>query len=1772
MFPSSHRVKLNRVALKDVVGLKLAPRRRRVSKPLNNVTADSNKQEEKHVVSEIVSVKDNSSNEPVQTFLTEQMAPENDPDTASRDAGEKKCEPKRRNDFQSCKRKDTELKQEGPITRDIDRKVHPRLTGLAGSDEALRRAVRASGCSLCGDCKYISPQQKTLGKQGQKSSSPGAERPMFTVTPKKIIVWIDRYPKVTLCDVAQNYDASNHDSGIVLPDVLKNKVVRCFKRDMRAGFQFRPSCLGHSKHGNDESALAKNSGLCPRVKSETSICQPQSLTENQYHLKEHTYAETLSTHTSCHFLKGWASEASATCSASSSLGKHTNKGECRTGMWDRDVEEDPGPGCDLMREEMHRDKRVKLGDSIEDGSLPFTSDSESISCNDPAKTRDKEKTCSGMSADSQSCLELAIRSCRAFDSAVKDYCVLKKPCGEIGDLRKTDAAHMSSERFCRRTELDTDELESLTCQRVRVYFRKPNFSCARTYMSWPFSNSGQTLAAHAGTTACPAEPIDPSTRDNTHFPISQNQPVSTSNRTNVMLPNAATVSSTNQVSHRNEERGEDGARHGREGDGERGEGHGNMSSQSLAGKNMEFVPLFRKESLASPLTDIATLSTPSHQWELGNETVSAPSLPANGPETDSSMSTPSPSELGLSDWETATLSPMSSRFPHGGLSSLSVTPSSLPPSSFLLNKVKGVELPDAHSTCASPTPSSSSPKYIVKMIKDPLFCCEDTRMTSCSSSSSAPPHNSDSLHSCDSFLLLPQEEQESDGGILTSRSPPKLEPYYYTSPCNHDGVGKERSLLNVPIEQCRETDLNMLLLPPLLSPVTSPQWHSRTSFLSQRPCSSDEEEEEEEMSKDTNRQKMFQGHHMPQIVNGNSESYKNDLEHGVEFKGVSSHFKTLTDDTQRVLQSSPSSDEDVDDGNEEENQNETDHEDDEAQGSSKSEQVSSDPKIKEKITSGVLTESRSSPSSEEDDGGAFNSEGQPRSAREEGSSVFEIAGGERHKTKAEAAGDTQSYILDEFTAYEQDILLVNVIQDDPELFDKLPQKSVLKLGPTRVSEVPKTRPTGVVKMLLPRTNEASVKSEQRLTAINIDFHRISPDIKEESESRPWRPQCSSTPFKMQSNSWPATEKQTKTMGQCDANNNHVNGGPQRNQPIQTVNSALNHIPPFMTVRNGPWTTTPTNMTEFRRQKSNTYCRQYFSESLSCGFKMCRFQHVPVEGDEKFCVDTVTRFSKNPMCLQKAGAVFTGYYQSNPPGVYFSMPVLLSLLWALLKAGMVSDVFSVLSVSLAHKIVPGHEFLLALFNYVREKGLVGCVPELMQLTFKMATAGLVLSLDCFDCVKNTPEFQQTVHPNSPVSVSGNHKLSVSTSAPFPEYLNLAHAIVEIELCTKQEDWRRMGEVFKSICQSCQHPNQVEHISGRVAIALLSESKDKLSLPFAALAETVCQSEGEDSLIRSFLGRIGVSLMLRYHKTHQWAKGRKVVEVLSLSKVNYSMLKGLFGNEDGASRCFLVTVATELFLLSGSVEGALNTLRENKWFLSSCLWPCEPADLESRSRVLMRLAEKTSHRDTLEVLRNLPGIKEPNDLVDISRYSPLFNSHLQVCMDRQILPVASDTVDFMLLKNLAVDQAVLQILLHKLGKQNLWLRAREVFRHSLSVGYYAGVSAPPGFMALIVPCRLGEVELALTFEMFITVNATVIVHLTETTTSCLSITLKRTQSCESEYLSAGSRLLSAACIPQPKLIVHYTAVNSSQEQVFTLDIPSARRWLRHNHLWANEVWTH
>ncbi|TDH04415.1 hypothetical protein EPR50_G00151350 [Perca flavescens] len=975
----------------------------------------------------------------------------------------------------------------------IDRNMHPSPTGLAGSEGSLRRAVRASSC---GDRKYVYSQQKTLCEQRQKSSSPGPEQSTvdfkikkgnaFTETSKKIIIWIDQYPKVTLCDIAQRCDAFSRDCGYVLPDVLKTKVVRCFKQDMRA---------------------------CPRIQFEKSVCPSQSLTEQQRHRKRRTDVQMSSSHSTCHSLNSWTSEGSATSSASFLLGGDTQKGECRTGMLDRDVEEDPGPGSCLMGAEIHRDKRIKLGDSVKDGSLPSTPNLEIICCKDPAKTdsRDEEKTCLWMSADSQSCLEHEVGGSSSFGSAVEENGVCKKSCSELDNPTKTDVAQMSSELSCQSNEVDTRNLESFTCQRVRAYLQKTKFSCARTYMSWPFSNSGQTLTVHTGTTGYPA---DPSARHDSNSPLDQNEPCSSNNRTNDLLPDAPTDASSgtaHKVSQLNgEKRVEDGESILA---GRNEKTDGNMSSSSL-----EFAPhvMGAKESLVGLLSDTATLSNPSqHGEESDTDTVSASSSPVNGPESDSSMSTPSPSSLGLVDWETATtLSPVSSPFTHG-LSSLSATPSPFPPSSSLLKKVRGVELAEAHS-------ASASPKCTVKAVEKALFYCEETQMTSWT-----PPNNSDAFESCDSSLLLPQDDQESDEGILTGRSPPILEPYYNTSPFNH-ALFKERSLHNIRTEKCVETGSNEFMLPPLLSPVTSPQRRPRKSLLPQSPGCSDEEKE----INNTRKHKILPGCHTlhtVNIYNNENSDNLNYLEHcSKEMEGVSTNNNPILRDPQ----SSPSNAEDVDDGNDEK---ETGCEYDVEQGNKKSEEIPSDPKIKETLTSGALTKPSSSPSSDDDDGGAFSDERQACSTREEGSSPSETASSESDETDAEATGDTQGGILDEFTAYEQDILLVDVIQDDPELFENVPQERLLKLGPTRVTESPKTRPIGVVKTRLPKIGEAFLELKQSLTPVQCD----SPDITDESDSRPWRPQCSSTPSETQSNTWPATEQQTKNLGQPDANNNHV---------------------------------------------------------------------------------------------------------------------------------------------------------------------------------------------------------------------------------------------------------------------------------------------------------------------------------------------------------------------------------------------------------------------------------------------------------------------------------------------------------------------------------------------------------------------------------------------------------------------------------------------------------
>ncbi|XP_028847574.1 protein TOPAZ1 [Denticeps clupeoides] len=573
-------------------------------------------------------------------------------------------------------------------------------------------------------------------------------------------------------------------------------------------------------------------------------------------------------------------------------------------------------------------------------------------------------------------------------------------------------------------------------------------------------------------------------------------------------------------------------------------------------------------------------------------------------------------------------------------------------------------------------------------------------------------------------------------------------------------------------------------------------------------------------------------------------------------------------------------------------------------------------------------------------------------------------------------------------------------------------------------------------------------------------------------------------------------------------------------------------------------------------------------------KTCTFLHVPREGDEKFCMKMVQKFSRsaNPVNVQRAVDMFVGYYGVCAPGACFSVQVVSLLLSSLLKLSCLPHIMSILNTLLSHNIRPPPECVLAVYEHVRERQIHNAVPQLINLTSKIVEAGCVFTVDQCEYIQNCLEFLHVPKEQMDIFLSVKFRAQTTSCQPS-EVVQIMQAFRDMEVYKQQEDWSGLASVFCRVCVSQCSQSVLLRFCCCVTTVLLKEPKRAHTLPFNAFTDAVFERAPTDALVRGFLGRIGLSLLIRYYRTQQWSKGQKVVEVLSRKGLRYSVLTGLFGLEDAVSRCALITMATEVHLQSGSVEGALNVLRDNEWFVSCSVWSCERADVAYRVRLLTLLAQQTSHRDTLEVLSNLPGLQQPVDGVDVCEYVHMFNSHLRVCMERHALPVAADTLDFMLDHRLSADPSLLQSLLLKLGKQNLWSRARTLFKHALSLGYYPLLDALPGSLVLVLPCSLSDVEMALAFEMFISWNANVIRTHTENTLT-LTMVLKRSADgaavMESVYLSAGCRLLGAARMPNPKLTVHYTTVNQQQEQVFTLDLGSAHRWLTCNQSWALEVW--
>ncbi|NXJ60143.1 TOPZ1 protein, partial [Rostratula benghalensis] len=592
-----------------------------------------------------------------------------------------------------------------------------------------------------------------------------------------------------------------------------------------------------------------------------------------------------------------------------------------------------------------------------------------------------------------------------------------------------------------------------------------------------------------------------------------------------------------------------------------------------------------------------------------------------------------------------------------------------------------------------------------------------------------------------------------------------------------------------------------------------------------------------------------------------------------------------------------------------------------------------------------------------------------------------------------------------------------------------------------------------------------------------------------------------------------------------------------------------------------------------------YCRFYFMTLRGCERAKCWFWHVPEQGDEKICMAVLRTYIsvKESGLLRRAVQIFVKYYREVTPGVDFAFQVLNDLLISLLETCLLREVFQILNLTVQINILPAVDVLLKVFEHVASLNIIDAVPTLISTFRKLTDAGMFLEFEHFDhIIKFLHQLQVS---SKEINIVLNIKSRFQERHFEKNWLfDFNLAVAEIQHCKEKSDWTKLGALYVNARTGCEHFNDLQKLSLCIAEILTRDSEtDKARVPFCDFADAVIKNSQHNEEDRIFIGRTGISVMYSYHKVLQWIKGRKVLDKLHEMQIHFTVLKGLIGAERLASRCQIVNKAAEIFLKTGSLDGAIWVLRESEWTINTPLWPCDKMDILSRHNLLCTLVDKylgkSLYRQAFEVLQKLPGFQNHSDTVDVSQYSCLFNKLINACFESKNLGVSSSAVDFMLSKNIAVDIFLLRGLITALGRSSLWSKARTYYKSALSLGCYPPLQGNLYHKILTIPSSLSEVEMLLAIEIFLVSNASDI-QSPMAISQTLQIILKRcedqTVQSNIDYQAAVERLILAARVSDPKLFLKHMTMNVNMEEVYSLELTSALKWLQENMKWAGKVW--
>ncbi|XP_044151469.1 protein TOPAZ1 [Bufo gargarizans] len=648
--------------------------------------------------------------------------------------------------------------------------------------------------------------------------------------------------------------------------------------------------------------------------------------------------------------------------------------------------------------------------------------------------------------------------------------------------------------------------------------------------------------------------------------------------------------------------------------------------------------------------------------------------------------------------------------------------------------------------------------------------------------------------------------------------------------------------------------------------------------------------------------------------------------------------------------------------------------------------------------------------------------------------------------------------------------------------------------------------------------------------------------------------------------------------------------------VDLIASRLLHkLPAFISRTRDPW-----HQIKYSRLPHG-YCRYFFNTFKGCVHTQCSYLHIPKNCDEKVCMDVLHKLlSENSTFLLKRAEpkiqdlttnIFT--FRSLPKLSFRQIMVILGLMtstisavkWArfhsrilqnfLLSTWDKSHLF--LDKKLSFPLQPTCDQIIKVFESVAFSGLQTAYSRLLDIFCKFVHNGMNITPVQINHIIAIMSKSSAANNHISILLSMKSSLELKTSKTNWT-CDMDAVLSEVEHCKVNSDWMKLGTLYLTVCTGCENLTNIKKFSRCIAEALMKDSiNERPEIPYCEFASAIFKNSQFNEIQKNILGRIGISVMFFYHDKEMWLKGRKVINKFHELKINYTILKGLLGQESTMSRCHVVNIAVEIFLKCGNLGSAMHTLKESDWIINTSMWPCNMMDVLHRHNLMCLLVcealSKSMFTLCFEVLQNLPGFQESQNDVNVSQYAMLFNKVLNTCVANRSIGISASIVDFMIVKKIPIDYLNLQVLITTLGRSSLWNKTRDYYKSAMTLGFYPLFERKTNPNILYIPSFMSEVEMLMTIEQFMVLNASSI-RLQGGCNQSPQIVLKRMEQdnakSKDSYHASAERLFEASRLSNPRLFIKHMTVNNKNEEVYTLDSNSALKWLNENMKWAGSVW--